>query len=193
MREYTVQADANGVRVFAWVGADERSAGRLTELVRAIAERAVSPRLFGLYSYRVVNLASGGRLSLQPVHRDLGLPDLDPISQWPGVPGAAPKPTLGGEVLVAFIDGDRSQPVVTHYAGEGGNGFVPQELVLGGSTGAPCARQGDTVEVLLPPLMLTGTVVIGGTPSPITGALTAPLTTTLGSITTGSPLVKVAP
>jgi hypothetical protein len=188
VRSYTVQVDAEGVRILAWCGGDERSAGRLSELWRRLANRVVDDSLFGLYRYRVVAMAADGRVSLQSVRRASGLPDIEPISQWPGVPGAFSELTPGAEVLVAFVEGDRSSPVITHYAGKDGAGFVPVSLTLGGAVGSPAARQNDTVEVLLPPGIFTGT--INGLPA--TGLVTFPLMNTLGTITTGSSKVKVA-
>lgn len=188
VREYVVQVDAESVRVKAWLGGDERSAGRLASLWRSLTARASSDPLVGLYRYRVVTMAVDGRVSLQSVRKSAGLPDIEPISQWPGIPGAHAVLTPGAEVLVAFIDGDRTQPVITHYAGKGGVGFVPVSLTLGGDTGLPAARQNDTVEVLLPPAIFTGTIGV----APATGVITFPLATTLGQITTGSSKVKVA-
>lgn len=194
VREYQIQADAAGVRVFAWCGSDTRSAGRLSGLWRAVTERSLEQRLFGLYLYRVVAMASDNRVSLQAVHRSAGLPDIEPVPQWPGAPGIHTELAPGGEVLVAFIEGDRTRPAVTHYAGQGATGFVPTGVVIGGADGLPCARQTDTVEVLLPPSVITGTLIhptLGV--MPLTGVLTYPNSVTLGSIVTGSSVVKVAP
>ncbi len=189
VREYGVQVDASGVRILAWCGGSEGSAGRLAGLWRALANQVNGDELFGLYRYRVVAMAADGRVSLQAVRRAAGLPDIEPISQWPGVAGTHAQLTPGAEVLVAFVEGDRAQPVVTHYAGRGGIGFVPVSLTLGGATGLPAAKQNDTVEVLLPPGVFSGT--INGLPA--TGLITFPLMTTLGSITTGSSKVNIAP
>lgn len=196
VREYTVQVDASGVRVSAWCGGGSRSAGRLAELLTRVVTRVADAPLHGLYRYRCVSMASDGRVSLQAVRRAAGLPDIEPISQWPGVPGAFPELTPGAEVLVAFIEGDRAQPVVTHYAGKDGAGFVPAQLTLGGAIGSPAARQNDTVQVLLPPAVISGAFVgtIDGLPAAgsVVGMASFPLNSTLGSITTGSSKVKVA-
>lgn len=196
VHEFQVQADASGVRVFAWCGADSRSAGRLSALWRAVTARATEQLLLGLYLYRVVRMAPGSqnRVSLQAVHRDSGLPDIEPITQWPGVPGLQTDLAPGAQVLVAFIEGDRTQPVVTHYAGAAGEGFVPTGIVIGGPTGQPCARQGDQVTVLLPPMVFVGTMTIPGSPpAALTGTVSPTLQQATGLITTGSPIVKVAP
>lgn len=196
VREYEVQADAAGMRVLAWCGGSGRSAGRLAELWRRLATRVSSDSLFGLYRYRVVSMAVDGRVTLQGVRKAAGLPDIASISQWPGVAGAHAELTPGAEVLVAFVEGDRTMPVVTHYAGKDGAGFVPVTLTLGGSVGSPAARQGDTVQVLLPPAVISAQFVgtVDGAPATgtVVGAITFPLNSTLGSITTGSSKVKVA-
>jgi len=189
VHEYMIQADSDGIRILAWTGGSDRTAGRLAELWRRLSRRHTDDSLFGLYRYRVVSAAVDGRVSLQSVRRGAGLPDIEPISQWPGIPGAHAELAPGAEVLVSFVEGSRNAPIITHYAGKGGSGFVPISLVLGGDTGAPAARQGDTVEVLLPPAVFTGT--IGGAPA--SGVLAFPLNATLGSIQTGSSKVKIAP
>jgi hypothetical protein len=192
IREYDVHASPDSLRVMAWGGGGETEPGRLPGLLAAIARRTASDQLLGKYRYRVVSMAPDGRVNLQAVRKDAGLPDVLPISQWPGVPGVHALLTPGGEVLVEFIEGDRSQPIVTHYAGLGGAGFVPSSLVLGGETGAPAARQGDAVEVLLPPAIFAGSVLVGGVPSPATGVLTWVVPKALGIVTAGSSKVGIA-
>lgn len=196
VRDLQLWADKDELRMLAWLGGGDASSGRLTGLVRDIVERATDGRLYGCYRYRLVSMAAGGRFELQAVRRSTGLPDLSPVSAWPGIPGAYPNLTPGAEVLVQFIDGDRAFPVVTHFAGKDEAGFVPVSLVLGGSEGAPAARQGDTVDVLLMPSPVTGnfTGLIGDVPATgvVMGVVTFPSNKTLGIITAGSSKVKVA-
>lgn len=195
VRDLDLQVGVDGVRVVACFadGGQVSARGRLAELVSAIAKRSTDARLLGLFRYRCMATAAEGRLELQAVRRAAGLPDALPISQWPGVPGVAAELAPGAECLVQFIEGDRAQPVVTHYAGPDGVGFVPTSLVIGGDSGMPAARQGDAVEVLLPPAFFTGTITINGQPSPATGVVTfPPIAKALGVITAGSGKVKVA-
>jgi hypothetical protein len=187
VHEYQVQADAQSVRIVAWCSPQGRTAGRLAGLWQAVTARAMGTPLLGLYLYRVVSM-SDGRVSVQAVHREAGLPNLGPISQWPGVAGIHAELTPGAEVLVGFIGGDRDRPVLTHYAGRGGEGFKPVSIVIGGTPAAPAARQGDAVEVLLPPGVFTGTV--GGAPA--TGVISFPPMKALGIITAGSSKVSIA-
>lgn len=192
VREYEVQADAQGVRILAWCGGDEQSAGRLAQLWRALVERVESTALFGLYRYRVVSTAGDGRVSLQAVRKAAGLPDIEPIPQWPGVAGSHATLTPGAEVLVGFVEGDRAQPVVVSYVGKGGPGWVPTLLELGGPGGLPAARQNDQVTVMIPPMAFTGTITLPSGPAPATGVVSPTLQQALGVITTGSSKVKVA-
>jgi hypothetical protein len=189
VRDFQITTSNNSpLRATAWCGALESEPARLPGLLRALVRRITEGQLFGSYRYRVVAMAADGRVELQAVRKSAGLPDIRPISQWPGVAGAHAELAPGAEVLVQFIEGDAAQPVVTHYVGKGGTGFVPVQLTLGGDAGQPAARQGDTVEVLLPPAQFAGT--INGLPA--TGVVTWLAPTADGTITSGSGKVRIA-
>ncbi len=197
VRELNIHATVDELRVYAWLGGDAGTAGRLASILRALAVRANDGQLTGAYRYRVVRM-SGQRAELQAVKRAIGLPDIAPVSMFPGVAGAHAQLALGAEVLVQFVDGDRAQPVITHFAGADGVGFVPTQLTLGGDSGPPAARQGDAVSVVLPPVVIlnaafTGT--IGGSPASgsVVGQASFPTTQATGIITSGSSRVQVAP
>ena len=107
------------------------------------------------YKYRVVQMNPGdNRVHLQSVRKDLGLPDVLPISIMPGIPGAKSALTEEAIVLVSFIEGDPTQPIVTHFSAPGEVGFVPVSLAinatasitLGEEPTFPVARVGDTVQ-----------------------------------------------
>lgn len=189
VRDFELSTSNNSpLRATAWCGGLEAEPGRLPGLLRNLVQRLTEGRLHGCYRYRVVSMAGDGRCELQAVRKLAGLPDIRPISQWPGVAGTHALLTPGAEVLVQFVEGDAAQPVVTHYAGKDGTGFVPVLLTLGGATGQPAARQGDTVEVLLPPAQFAGT--INGLPA--TGVVTWLAPTADGTITSGSGKVSIA-
>lgn len=181
-------ANNSPLRATVWLGGSARDAARLPGLIRSMVERVVERRLDGLYRYRVAAMRGDKRVDLQAVRAAAGLPDLQAISQWPGIPGAAATIALGCEVLVQFIDGDPASPVLTHYAGPGGSSFAPTGLILGGDAGEPAARQGDPVEVLLPPAVFAGTV--NGLPA--TGTVSWLVPKADGSITGGSGKVRIA-
>lgn len=195
------------LRINVWLGGTAQDPGRLAGLMTSITGALATQRLFGVYRYRVVGQSGDDRLDLQAI--DAGLPDLRAISPWPGVPGVRADITPGGEALVMFASGDRAQPLVLGYAHYGAAGYVPIGLTLGGQSGAPAARKGDSVSSggpgttvtfwppALPPNttpfppMLTGTpywVSFNGTKP--TAALAAALS---GKITTGSSVVDIAP
>lgn len=203
IREFELRVDADHLRVIAWCGGSERERGRLAGLLRAIARRATDERLLGKYRYRVVLQRDDGRLELQAVRRDVGMPDLRLISIWPGVAGAAIKLSPGTEVLVEFVEGDATQPIVTHFVHADGPGFIPIELAFAGSS-QRAARQGDLVQsggvgtavVLAPVPPAVGGPVTTGVPYLVSfttnpgdvGPLAKPL---FGAISTGSPKVKL--
>lgn len=206
VREVSLHVTADGMRIVAWCGGGEAEAGRLAGLLTTIARRATDRPLTGLYRYRVIRMAADARVELQAVRKVVGLPDIMPVSQWPGVPGVHAELAPGAEVLVQFVEGDRSQPIVTHYAGPDGVGFVPVSLAFGGSVQA-AARQGDLVQsggagcvAILTPLTGVGAppnnAVVAGVPHLVSfstdplavGPTAAPL---YGAISTGSPKVRV--
>lgn len=195
VRELQLWAEGREVRALAWFGGDDSSHGRAAGLLRTIIDRATDAKLHGIYRYRVVRMAAGGdgRVELQAMRRGDGLPDIGPVSQWPGVPGVYAELQPGAEVLVQFIDGDRSAHVITHYAGKDGVGFSPVHLTLGGASGEDAARKGDTVEVLLPPAVFNGALGTPPATTPITGVLMFTNSKADGVIMTGSTKVKIAP
>jgi hypothetical protein len=178
------------LRATVWCGASPRAgAGRLGDLFQAVVERLTCRELHGLYRYRVVTMRDDLRVDLQAVRLQLGLPDLQAVSQSPGVPGLAAQLTEGCEVLVQFIDGDCAAPIITHYAGPGSSGFAPVGIVIGDDEGMPAARQGDSVEVLLPPALFNGVIGV----APATGVITWTLGPKAdGQITGGSGKVRIA-
>lgn len=103
--------------------------GRLLSAFRAVVQRETDHQLYGVHRYRVLRM-SGDRVEIQAVDRWRGLPDLSPISLFPGVPGVHAELVDGQELLVSFISGDRTQPVVTHFAGKDGRGWLPTSLIL---------------------------------------------------------------
>ena len=190
--EYTMTAGA--LRAVAWCGGDESSETRLIKSLSDIVERILARRLYGKYRYRVVSMAVDGRVNLQAVTKAAGLPDVVPAMMRPGVAGVFAELALGGEVLVEFIAGKASDPIVTGFAGKGEPGFVPTRLVLGAANAgsAPAAaRQGDTVRVPFPPAIFSGTILVSGVPSPATGAITFTPNFGIGVIEGGSGRVGI--
>jgi hypothetical protein len=188
VRELEIRADAEGLRAIVWLGGADSAPDRLSGLVRAIVARATDGKIFGPWRYRVVRMAAG-RAELQPVNASAGLPDISGIEVWPGVASAHAELTPGSHALVQFIEGDRAQPIVTHVAPRGASGWIPSTVTIGGESGPPAARQGDAVEVLLPPAVFNGTMN-GSTP--LTGVMTFTAVKAVGAITGGSGKVRIA-
>lgn len=193
LRDLTYYLTPEALRVTAWCGtpdalAPSDSRGRLAGVLQAIAVRSVDAERFGLRRYRVVSMHPDGRVNLQIVTHSDYLPSSVRVRQAPGCPGAHGELADGSEVLVSFVDGDPGDPVVVNFAGRG-DGHVPEMLVLASAdNSAPlAARQNDTVNVLLPPMVFSG--LIGGAPA--TGVLSSVMSSTLGVISTGSAKVRI--
>ncbi len=133
VREMTIVLSPETLRVHAWTGESASQRSRLAGLVETIVNRIVGANLWGSYRYRCVRM-SVDRVELQPVSRRPGLPDVLPISMWPGVAGSHAELTPGAELLVEFIEGDPSQPVITGFVGKGGPGATPVRLTFDATT-----------------------------------------------------------
>lgn len=184
VREMEIRVAAGALRLVVWCGDDGATLARLPRLLTSIVERVVGARLLGKYRYRVVSMAGDGRANLQAVRAAAGLPDVLPVSMWPGVAGAHAELAPGAEVLLEFIEGDPTLPIVVGFGGKGQPGFVPTVLSFANGV-APVARVGDTVQVFFPPSMpVTGTV----SGNPFVGVITV-ASPGLGTIQTGNPKV----
>lgn len=142
VRELTIALNADSLTIKAWTGGASGARGRLERALRSAVERMTDSKLFGVYKYRVSRMTSD-RVELQAVTRAHGLPDMLPVSMWPGVAGAHGDLTPGAHVLVQFIEGDRTQPIVTHFAGKDGVGWTPANLTLDATT---LIKLGDAAE-----------------------------------------------
>ncbi len=170
------------IKLTAWCGSEKRN--EVADLLSAIARRATETHLWGLYEYRVVDMVAD-RARLQATDPSVGLPDLNYIEQWPGLAGAHVTLAPSTIVLVQFVNGSPTRPVITHW--RDGRSETPLQVEIGKIAPAAAARQGDPVESILPPAIFSGTV--GGAPA--TGVITFPLVKILGAITGGSALVRI--
>jgi hypothetical protein len=171
--------DGKGVRVDADTGAQDTD--QLTDVLLTLIRREMARSLWGHYRYRVVAI-SGERLQLQAVRAAPGLPDQVAVTPW-GVAGIHAVPKLSSEVMIAFEEGSASRPFVSHFV----DGVAAKSVLAQKGNEQPAARKGDVVTILLPPLVLSGT--ING--APFTGVAIAALGQTLGSITTGSEAFQI--
>lgn len=155
VRELAIEIEGESIRVRAWCGASDTTESRIARSLQSIVRHTASERILGgPWKYRVVRHA-GDRLELQAVARDAGIPDLGPVSMWPGIAGASAELSPGAEVLIDFIDGDRRQPIVRGFAPKDGAGHVPlsatldftTELKLGAAATQGVARLGDEISI----------------------------------------------
>lgn len=168
VRELAIIVGPDGIRIEAFGGPLED--GRLLSALRSVVDRLTDGRLFGLWRYRVIRMAPVPvfeivgpppdpitiwpvRVELQAVSQAAGLPDILPIEMRPGVAGVHAELVPGAEVLVEFVEGRRTMPVITHFAGRGPDSFAPVRLIVGGNgfNVARAARKGDSVQVTIPP------------------------------------------
>lgn len=146
-------------------GRTGRNATLLGAFRQLVRESDPNRTFFGLYRYRVYKM-SGDRVELQIVRPTVGLPDNIPLSIMPGIAGASFQLTAGAVVLVQFIEGDPSLPVMTHATKKGDAGFLPVSLTLdassiaigpsagqvnAGAAEAPVLRSGDKVDFVIVP------------------------------------------
>ena len=158
IRDLHLRVEASSFRAFCYTGGDSSDDGRLARSLDAILTQRESAHIWGKHRYRVYSMAPDGRANLQVVRKVSGLPDVLPVILKPGAPGLWGKLTAGSEVLVEFIGGDPTEPIITGFSGKGEPGFVPESLELCGG-GAPIARLGDTGVAFFPPVCpIAGTV-----------------------------------
>lgn len=166
--EHRVASETLRTTVWGEHGASSRLPAALARIVELLT---ASLRYRGVWEYRIVS-QSGERLDLQPVRVSTGMPIIQRVKVRPGVPGASATHTLGALVLVAFVDGSPSRPVVVGFDDADSPGFLPDEITIdadtsvtfgAGATGVSLGtglgrvlREGDT-------LSLTGVQAGGGT------------------------------
>lgn len=109
IQHYTVTIDQHGIR--AVCGARED----IPSMLRSLIQREIARAVPAIQRYRVVQQHSDGRVDLQAESRSSGYPDLTSVEQWSagGVYAALPR---GSDVLVAWVGGDRSRPIVISHA-----------------------------------------------------------------------------
>lgn len=110
------------------IGTMSRLYDIITSIVREVFPR--QPYAF-LYRYRIAE-HSGSRYRIQPITANA--PKLMEIQALPGVSGIEAKLAIGSQVLISFIEGDPSMPVITHYTAPDEPGWKPISLLLDAQT-----------------------------------------------------------
>ena len=159
VRDVEQTFDDTGSSVTAWCSSS--SSSRLAAALARFAREAAQVTHARPYIYRVVRQNIDERLVLQIVKRAQGVPDMLPISMWPGVPGASAKPRPGALVMVDFAGGDPSSPVVRGF-----DDTMPLELSFEAATSIAFAAES---------IAFAGPVAfgVGGKPVAIAEALIA--------------------
>lgn len=148
---------------------------RLPEALRRIVDaQTARHRYYAPWEYRVVQAPVGERLDLQAVRVSSGMPDLRSVRIRQGSAGVRVHPGIGSLVLVSFVDGDPSRPVVTAWDDQAGAGAVASEIALqAGTTGttAGVTEHATSAETLMVALRETLTAIgtaLGGPGAPVT-------------------------
>lgn len=155
------------------------------ESLRRIVETVTAGHAYyAPWEYRVVRRV-GDRVDLQAVRVSSGMPDLRSVRVRPSA-GCRASLTLGSLVLVSFVNGDPSRPVVTSAEEADAPGFVPAALYLqAGATGASPTEHATSAEALLLAVQLlhsTLATAIAAIPTnPLTPAALAAAYTTLAA------------
>lgn len=147
------------------------------EQVRRIVAEAMAAQ-DTVRTYMVAAVKSDGRLDLVPPTDMPHLPEMKNVEPWT-LGGTKYEASPGEEVVVIKRDNRSTRPIV-------------MGVKLSAGPFAGVAGQGDTVVMMLPPATFSGTIVIGGTPSPASGMVVWPGQTT-GTITTASAKTKRGP
>jgi len=100
VREVEMVFDKKGATALVWASES------LSDILRNTIRKAANTTYLAVYKYRVILPVPAIGFALQAITP--GAPDLNPISQYPGLipPGIVPS----AEVLVGFVAGDPSQP-----------------------------------------------------------------------------------
>lgn len=124
VQSYVITIASAGIRALCQTTAD------VPALMRSIIRHEIDAMAPQPRKYRVHAMLPDGRVELRVATQTIGYPDLSPIRMWPGVSGAHAELATGCEVIVQFVDGNRSQPIITHFAGKGVGGFRPASIAF---------------------------------------------------------------
>lgn len=159
-------------------GARGASTSRRLAALRALFDAFDPDRNYrAIWEYRVVD-KEGKRLTLQPIRKSTGMPDLRRVRVMAGISGAEQDVELGSRVLVTFIDANPAMPIVVAFEDPEGDGFVPILLKLAGGDDFVALAGKVAAQLSALKTALTGAVIV-----PLDGGASfkASLLTALGS------------
>lgn len=133
VRDVTICVEASRIRATAWSFDTPRE--RVAHLIQTLAQEGDPKRVYarGPFRFRVFSM-DGDRVRLQAVARAPGLPDVLPVAIAPGMAGMKAQLTPGAVVLVDFVEGDPSMPIVTHFSRPDDPGFLPASVDIDATT-----------------------------------------------------------
>jgi hypothetical protein len=145
--------------------------------IQQVIQKEMAPvRLYGRYRY-TVSSPSSSKVDCSPKNNKLGLPTLQNVPLR--ISGSSKvTPANGADCDIMFADGYIPECVWVDQ--------TPTEVDVASGTNA-AGYLGAQVQLFFPPV-LSGTMIVSGTPTPFTAAVPTPLT---GIISQGSSVVKV--
>lgn len=145
-----VFSSESGARVQAWMTIGDvpsTESTRYHAVMRRMVQRFAGVKHLRAYKYRIVLQGIDGRLTLQAVDADSGIPDTLPVSYFSGQPGDTSKVTPGTLCLVHFTEGDPRRAIVAGF-----DSTVPLERHIDATTvielgagGTPLAHAIETL------------------------------------------------
>jgi len=127
VRELDLTASASGLRMQVWTG--NGIYGRVDSQAYVMYRRYADKYLFGSWRYRVDRM-NGDKIDARPVLTSNGLPELVGVELSPGIPGFDGDLPAGLEILVEFIEGNRSLPRVVGFSGHDQASWTPTLTVI---------------------------------------------------------------
>lgn len=119
-----VWLDASDGQIVLTLYSGSPSHGPATSLDRIVQARTPEAFYYGFYEYAVVS-QDGPRFGVRPVSTGPALGTIDRILPWPGIAGASADLVVGSSVVVSFLDGRPSRPIICGYLPPSSPGGVP--------------------------------------------------------------------
>lgn len=127
VKELDLSASASGLRMQVWTG--DGIYGRVDSQAYIMHKRYSDKYLFGSWRYRVDRM-NGSKIDARPVLSSNGLPELVGVELSPGIPGFDGELPGGLEVLIEFVEGNRSLPRVVGFSGHDQTNWTPVVTVI---------------------------------------------------------------
>lgn len=149
-----IEISGGHARAHVWGGPEERAGSPFLAFLKLFFSQRNRSNLFARsWEYRVKRYA-GGFVDVSPMSKRYGLPAVNSLPLYAGVPGGFGEPKVGSVVLVSFVNGDPARPYVANVEGPWGGSFVPVtcgldatgDVDLGDASGR-VLRSGDKIAI----------------------------------------------